>query len=155
MGGNRRTWRHGTKFPGVENAGTSCAWVAKCNIINVRGHVIVNVTAVWGGPAYIHCRRQFKAATETYEIQLCRSQPWKLSLRITAATRRQLHAEIHPQARRVKYSWVGVKLNVAAPPTQWHTSYIRQSAIKTARGLWLRSRDFYFRFGISSNVRLS
>ena len=48
MGGNRRTSRHGTKFPGVENAGTSCAWVAKCNIINVRGHVRVNVTAVRG-----------------------------------------------------------------------------------------------------------
>ena len=45
MGGNRRTSRLGTKFPGVENAGTSCAWVAKCNIINVRGHVRVNVTA--------------------------------------------------------------------------------------------------------------
>ena len=23
---------------GLENAGTSCVWVAKCNIINVRGH---------------------------------------------------------------------------------------------------------------------
>ena len=29
---------------GLENAGTSCVWVAKCNIINVRGHVTVNVT---------------------------------------------------------------------------------------------------------------
>jgi len=50
-----RTGKHGTKFPGVEkagleNAGTSCAWVAKCNIINVRGNVKVNVTAGRGDP---------------------------------------------------------------------------------------------------------
>jgi len=55
------------------NAGTSCAWVAKCNIINVRGHVRANVTA--GRGTRVHCRRQLKAATETYEIQLCQSQP--------------------------------------------------------------------------------
>ena len=30
---------------GLENAGTSCAWVSKCNIISVRGHVRVDVTA--------------------------------------------------------------------------------------------------------------
>jgi len=47
MGGNRRTGKRRTKIPGVEkarleNAGTSCVWVAKHNIINVhlvRGHV--------------------------------------------------------------------------------------------------------------------
>jgi len=54
-GRNRRTGKQGTKFPGVEksgleNAGTSCAWVAKCNIINVRGHVRANVTAGRGDP---------------------------------------------------------------------------------------------------------
>ena len=54
-GGKDRTGKHGTKFPGVEkaeleNAGTSRAWVAKCNIINVRGHVRVNVTAGRGDP---------------------------------------------------------------------------------------------------------
>ena len=63
----------GLENAGLENAGTSCVWVAKCNIINVRGHVRVNVTA--GRGTRVHCRRQFKAATETYEIQLCRSQP--------------------------------------------------------------------------------
>jgi len=31
------------EIAGLENAGTPCAWVAKCNIINVRGHVRVNV----------------------------------------------------------------------------------------------------------------
>jgi len=60
VGPNRRgrkdgTGKHGTKFPemekaGLEKAGTSCAWVAKCNIINVRGHVRVNVTAGGGEP---------------------------------------------------------------------------------------------------------
>jgi len=54
-GGKRRTGKHGTKFPGVEkagpeNAGTLCVWVAKCNIINVRGHVRINVTAGRGDP---------------------------------------------------------------------------------------------------------
>jgi len=54
-GGKDGTGKHGTKFPGVEkavleNAGTSCTWVAKCNIINVRGHVRVNVTAGRGDP---------------------------------------------------------------------------------------------------------
>ena len=39
MGGNRRKGKHGTKFLGVEkaglvNAGTSCAWVTKCNCRN-------------------------------------------------------------------------------------------------------------------------
>ena len=33
----------GLEKSGLENAGTPCAWVAKCNIINVRGHVRVNV----------------------------------------------------------------------------------------------------------------
>jgi len=78
----------GLENAGLENAGTSCVWVAKCNIINVRGHVRVNVTAGRGDPRYrVHCRRQFKAATETYEIQLCRSQPYKLSLRSTDHSR--------------------------------------------------------------------
>jgi len=54
-GGNRRTGKHGTKIPGVEkagleNAGTSCAWVVKCSIINVNGHVRVNVTVGRGDP---------------------------------------------------------------------------------------------------------
>ena len=35
----------GLEKSGLENAGTSCAWVAKYNIINVRGHVRANVTA--------------------------------------------------------------------------------------------------------------
>ena len=48
-------WKTREKFPGVEkagleNAGTPCAWVAKCNIINVRGHVRVNVNAGRGDP---------------------------------------------------------------------------------------------------------
>ena len=47
MGGNRRTGKHGTKFPGVEKVGLENA---KCNIINVRGHVRVNVTAGRGDP---------------------------------------------------------------------------------------------------------
>ena len=60
MDGNRRTGKHGTKFPGVEkagleNAGTSCAWVAKCNIINVHGHVRVNVTAGQGSGVARNC----------------------------------------------------------------------------------------------------
>ena len=55
MGPNSRGGKDRTKFPGVEkaeleNAGTSRAWVAKCNIINVRGHVRVNVTAGRGDP---------------------------------------------------------------------------------------------------------
>ena len=54
-GGKDGTGKHGTKFPGMEKAGlenarTSRAWVAKCNIINVRGHVRVNVTAGRGDP---------------------------------------------------------------------------------------------------------
>ena len=41
MGGNRRTGKRRTKIPGMEkaeleNAGTSCVWVAKRNIINVH-----------------------------------------------------------------------------------------------------------------------
>ena len=41
MGKNRRTGKRRTKIPGVEkagleNAGTSCVWVAKHNVINVR-----------------------------------------------------------------------------------------------------------------------
>jgi len=40
----------GVAKAGLENAGTSCVWVAKCNIINVRGHVRVNVTARRGDP---------------------------------------------------------------------------------------------------------
>ena len=41
-----KTWDQiaGVEKEGLENAGTSCVWVAKCNIINVRGHVRVNVT---------------------------------------------------------------------------------------------------------------
>ena len=41
-----KTWDQiaGVEKKGLENAGTSCVWVAKCNIINVRGHVRVNVT---------------------------------------------------------------------------------------------------------------
>ena len=52
MGGLKtRDWktRDHEKY-GVENAGTSCVWVAKCNIINVRGQVRVNVTAGRGDP---------------------------------------------------------------------------------------------------------
>ena len=40
----------GLEKAGLENAGTSCVWAAKCNIINVRGHVRVNVTAGRGDP---------------------------------------------------------------------------------------------------------
>ena len=41
-----KTWDQiaGVEKAGLENTGTSCEWVAKCNIINVRGHVRVNVT---------------------------------------------------------------------------------------------------------------
>ena len=44
---NWKTWDQiaGVEKAGLENAGTSYAWVSKCNIINVRGHVRVNVTA--------------------------------------------------------------------------------------------------------------
>jgi len=47
-----KTWDQiaGVEKAELENAGTSCAWVAKCNIINVRGHVRVNVTAGRGDP---------------------------------------------------------------------------------------------------------
>ena len=48
---NSRQWcgdaeNAGLENAGLENAGTSCVglWVAKCNIINVRGHVRVSVT---------------------------------------------------------------------------------------------------------------
>jgi len=46
------TWDQiaGVEKAGLENAGTSCAWVAKCNIINVRGHLRINVTAGRGDP---------------------------------------------------------------------------------------------------------
>ena len=47
-----KTWDQiaGVEKAGLENAGISCVWVAKCNIINVRGHVRVNVTAGRGDP---------------------------------------------------------------------------------------------------------
>jgi len=55
------TWDQiaGVEKTGLENAGTSCAWAAKCNIINVRGHVRVNVTAGRGD------RRTLQEATQS------------------------------------------------------------------------------------------
>ena len=70
-GGKDGTGKHGTKAHGwksqdwkntgpnfqgwnrrdcMENEGIPCAWVAKRNVMNVRGHVRVNVTAGRGDP---------------------------------------------------------------------------------------------------------
>ena len=42
-----KTWDQiaGVEKAGLENAGTSCVGVAKCNIINVRGHVLEIIAA--------------------------------------------------------------------------------------------------------------
>jgi len=102
---NGGTENAGLEKSGLENAGTSCAWVAKCDIINVRVHVKVNVTAEWGGPAYTaggNSKRQLKL---TRSNSAGRSPGnYRCGAQITAATTRQLHAEIHPEARRVNYS---------------------------------------------------
>ena len=59
QGWKRQDWKTrdqiaGMEKAGLENAGTSCVRVAKCNIINVRGHVRVNVTAGRGDPRTLH-----------------------------------------------------------------------------------------------------
>ena len=61
----------GLENAGLKDTGTSCVWVAKCNIINVRGHVRVNVTAGRGGPAYTAGGNSKRNDEETQTIFRC------------------------------------------------------------------------------------
>jgi len=62
----------GLEKAGLENAGTSCVWVAKCNIINVRGHVRVNVVVVvtFFNHNFVNCKATLIVAIKMYEIKI-------------------------------------------------------------------------------------
>jgi len=58
----------GVEKTGLENTGTSYAWVAKCNIINVRGHERVNVTAGRGDPHTLQVATVSFSSVATFDV---------------------------------------------------------------------------------------
>ena len=64
---------------GLENAGTACVWVAKCNIINVRGHEDTDAV-VDAGAATVNATAATANETDNCEVCLVAQREPRLAL---------------------------------------------------------------------------